>query len=118
MKKSTRILAVLMAFAMLIGSFSVVGSAYQAYKGEAIKDSYNDIDTPTFTTEQYASMGLDELDRMLAEENLFLNVYVGSLDLRSVDSTLTSAVSLVESLPSTLLSLLKDAKELQPPSLN
>ena len=117
MKKSTRILAVLMAFAMLIGSFSVVGSAYQAYKGEAIKDSYNDIDTPTFTTEQYASMGLDELDRMLAEENLFLNVYVGSLDLRSVDSTLTSAVSLVESLPSTLLSLLKDAKELQPPIL-
>lgn len=117
MKKSTRILAVLMAFAMLIGSFSVVGSAYQAYKGEAINGSYNDIDTPTFTTEQYASMGLDELDRMLAEENLFLNVYVGSLDLRSVDSTLTSAVSLVESLPSTLLSLLKDAKELQPPIL-
>lgn len=117
MKKSTRILAVLMAFAMLIGSFSVVGSAYQAYKGEAIKDSYNDIDTPTFTTEQYASMGLDELDRMLAEENLFLNVYVGSLDLRSVDSTLTSAVSLVESLPTTVLTLLKDAKELQPPIL-
>lgn len=117
MKKSTRILAVLMAFAMLIGSFSVVGSAYQAYKGEAIKGSYNDIDTPTFTTEQYASMGLDELDRMLAEENLFLNVYVGSLDLRSVDSTLTSAVSLVESLPTTVLTLLKDAKELQPPIL-
>lgn len=117
MKKSTRILAVLMAFAMLIGSFSVVGSAHQAYKGEAIKDSYNDIDTPTFTTEQYASMGLDELDRMLAEENLFLNVYVGSLDLRSVDSTLTSAVSLVESLPTTVLTLLKDAKELQPPIL-
>lgn len=117
MKKSTRILAVLMAFVMLIGSFSVVGSAHQAYKGEAIKDSYNDIDTPTFTTEQYASMGLDELDRMLAEENLFLNVYVGSLDLRSVDSTLTSAVSLVESLPTTVLTLLKDAKELQPPIL-
>ena len=117
MKKSTRILAVLMAFAMLIGSFSVVGSAYQAYKGEAIKDSYNDIDTPVYTTEQYASMGLDELDRMLAEENMYLYVYVGSLDLRSVNSTLTSAVSLVESLPSTVLSLLKDAKELQPPIL-
>ena len=117
MKKSTRILAVLMAFAMLIGSFSVVGSAYQAYKGEAINGSYNDIDTPTFTTEQYASMGLDELDRMLAEENLFLNVYVGSLDLRSVDTTLTSAVSLVESLPTTVLTLLKDARELQPPIL-
>ena len=117
MKKSTRILAVLMAFVMLIGSFSVVGSAYEAYKGEAIKNSYNDIDTPVYTTGQYASMGLDELDRMLAEENLFLNVYVGSLDLRSVDSTLTSAVSLVESLPSTVLSLLKDAKELQPPIL-
>lgn len=119
MKKSTRILAVLMAFAMLIGSFSVVGSAYTAYKGDKIsgKENYNDIDAPVYNTEQYASMALDELDRMLAEENLFLNVYVGSLDLRSVDSTLTSAVSLVESLPTTVLTLLKDAKELQPPIL-
>lgn len=119
MKKSTRILAVLMAFVMLVGSFSVVGSAYKAYKGDEIssKENYNDIDAPVYDTEQYASMGLDELDRMLAEESLYLNVYVGSLDLRSVDSTLTSAVILVESLPTTVLTMLKDAKELQPPIL-
>lgn len=118
MKKSTRILAVLMAFAMLIGSFSVVGSAYQAYKGEAIKDSYNDIDTPTFTTEQYASMGLDELDRMLAEENMFLNVYVGSLDLRSVDSTLTRPFLWSKAFPQRFFPCLRMPRSFSPPSLN
>jgi hypothetical protein len=57
-----------MAFAMLLGSFSVMGSAYQAYKGEAIKNQYNDVDAVDFTLEQYASMGLDEVDRMLEKE--------------------------------------------------
>ena len=74
MKKSIRILSILMAFAMLIGSFTVMGNAYQAYKGSAISGQYNDVDTPEFTLEQYASMGLDEVDRMLAKEKLVLNV--------------------------------------------
>lgn len=119
MKKSTRILAVLMAFVMLVGSFSVVGSAYTDYKGDKISNesNYNDIDAPVYNTEQYASMGLDELDRMLAEENMYLYVYVGSLDLRSVDSTLTSAVSLVENLPSSILSMVGDASMLKDPVL-
>ena len=83
MKKSIRILSILMAFAMLIGSFTVMGSAYQAYKGSAISGQYNDVDTPDFTLEQYASMGLDEVDRMLAKEKLVLNVYIGTLDVSS-----------------------------------
>lgn len=111
MKKSTRILAILMAFVMLMGSFSVMGSAYQAYKGDAIKDQYNDVDAVDFTLEQYASMGLDEVDRMLAKEKMVLDIYIGTLDLGSVDTTLDSVKSLVGSV-STLLPLLGDAQAL------
>lgn len=111
MKKSTRILAILMAFAMLLGSFSVMGSAYQAYKGDAIKDQYNDVDAVEFTLEQSASMALDELDRMLAKEQMVVDVFIGTLDLSDVNTTLTSVLSLVSSVE-TLLPLLGDAASL------
>ena len=111
MKKSTRILAILMAFAMLLGSFSVMGSAYQAYKGDAIRNQYNDVDAVDFTLEQYASMGLDEVDRMLAKEKLVVDVFIGTLDLGSIDTTLNSVNSLVGSVES-LLPLLGDASSL------
>lgn len=109
MKKSIRILSLLMAFAMLIGSFSVMGSAYAPYKDSAV--SYNDVDAPEFTTEQYASMALDELDRMLLREKIELDIYIGKLDLGSVDTTLASVVSLVASVQN-LLPLLGDASAL------
>ena len=108
MKKSTRILAILMAFAMLLGSFSVMGSAYQAYKGDAIKNQYNDVDAVDFTLEQYASMGLDEVDRMLKKEKLVVDVFIGTLDLGTIDTTLDSVNSLIGSVE-TLLPLLGDA---------
>lgn len=111
MKKSTRILAILMAFAMLIGSFSVMGSAYEDYKGDAIASQYNDVDAVDFTLEQYASMGLDEVDRMLAKEQLVLDIYIGTLDLGSINTALTSVISLVGSVE-TLLPLLGDASAL------
>ncbi|MBQ4626249.1 MAG: hypothetical protein IJB45_03245 [Clostridia bacterium] len=117
MKKSTRILAILMAFAMLIGSFSVMGSAYEAYKGSALYDpakginKYNDIDVPVFNTEQHASMALDELDRMLAKEQIYLNIYIGELDLASLNTTITSVGSLLTKV-SSLLPLLGDAASL------
>ncbi|MGN0547211.1 MAG: hypothetical protein ACI4I3_07745 [Acutalibacteraceae bacterium] len=111
MKKSIRILSFLMAFAMLIGSFTVMGNAYQAYKGSAISGQYNDVDTPEFTLEQYASMGLDEVDRMLAKEKLVLNVYIGTLDVSSINTAITSLKSLLTSV-STLLPMLGDAATL------
>ena len=114
MKKSTRILAILMAFAMLLSSFSVMGSAYKAYKGEAIKDQYNDVDAVEFDLEQSASMVLDELDRMLAKEQMVLDVFIGTLNLSDVNTTLTSVLSLVDSVE-TLLPLLGHASIL--PSL-
>lgn len=118
MKKSTRILSVFLALTMLLGIFSVFGSAYQDYKGTAIQ-SYNDIDKPMFTTEQYATMACDELDRMLAEEQLYLtedDIFVGELDLRSVNQTLSSLGTLIDSADQ-LLPLLGAAKDLSIDSL-
>lgn len=114
MKKSIRILSLLMAFAMLSGIFSVAGSAYAPFKGSPISGQYDDVDSPKFTLEQYASMGLDEVDRMLAKEKINLNIYIGELDLGSIDTALTSVQSLLTSV-SSLLPLLGDAQTL--PSL-
>lgn len=111
MKKSIRILSILMAFAMLIGSFSVMGNAYQAYKNDAIEE-YNDVDAPVFTLEQYATMALDEVDRMLAKEQLSVNIYIGVLNLGSITETIASVESLLSSV-STLLPLLGDAQMLK-----
>lgn len=112
MKKSIRILSILMAFVMLIGSFSVLGSAYQAYKGTAIVDSYNDVDSPEFTLEQYASMGLDEVDRMLAKEQLELDLFgLLYLDLTSIDATIASVEQFIET-GDVLLDMLGDLKTL------
>ncbi len=110
MKKSTRILTILLACMMFFSSFSVLGSAYQAYKDSAIT-SYDDVDAATFTLEQYASMGLDEVDRMLAKEQISLNIYIGTLDLGSISGTIESVENLLESV-STLLPLLGDAQDL------
>ncbi len=112
MKKSIRILSILMAFAMLIGSFSVMGSAYQAYKGSAISGQYNDVDAPEFTLEQYASMGLDEVDRMLAKEQMVLDLLgMLTLDLSSIDATIASVLGFLET-GGTLIMMLGDASSL------
>lgn len=119
MKKSTRILAILMAFVLLFSSFSVVGSAYEAYKGSGMNNSskYNDVNAPVYSTNQYASMALDEVDRMLAKENMTAYVYIGTIDLRSVDNTLTSVYELIRDVPTAVLSLLGDASLLKDPLL-
>lgn len=112
MKKSTRILSILMAFVMLFGSFSVMGSAYQAYKGTVIADQYNDVDAPEFTLEQYASMALDELDRMLAKEQIKLDLLgMLKLDLTSVDATIGSVLSFLDT-GAALITMLGDASTL------
>lgn len=110
MKKSTRILTILLACMMFFSSFTVLGSAYQAYKDDAITN-YDDVDAATFTLEQYASMGLDEVDRMLAKEQISLNIYIGTLDMGSISGTIASVENLLESV-STLLPLLGDAQDL------
>lgn len=119
MKKSTRILAILMTFALLFSSFSVVGSAYEPYKGSGMNNSskYNDVNAPVYSTNQYASMALDEVDRMLAKENMTAYVYIGTIDLRSVDNTLASVYELISTVPTAVLGLLGDAQLLKDPLL-
>ena len=116
MKKSTRMMAILMAMVMLFSSFAVLGSAFENYKGDAIKNSYNDVDAPELTLEQYASMALDEVDRMLAEEEIVVDIYIGTLDLGSVSGAIASIEELLTSV-STLLPLLGDAQDLTIASL-
>ncbi len=101
-----------MAFVMLIGSFSVMGNAYQAYKGDEIAGIYNDVDSPAFSLEQYASMGLDEVDRMLAKEQMVLDLLgLLTLDITSIDACLASVASFLET-GKPLIALLGDAATL------
>lgn len=97
MKKSLRILSLVLAIVLAAGSMSVMGYAYDAYRGTGASVVYDDVDTAALTIDQYASMALDEVDRMLAEENLVVDVYIGTLDLSDVNTTLSSVVSLVNS---------------------
>lgn len=66
MKKSRKILAVLMSVVMLFGTVSMTASAtYSAYLDNAIITQYNSIDRVELTTEQKASLILDKLDVVL-----------------------------------------------------
>lgn len=94
---------------MLLGTVSVMGSAYTAYRDSAIV--YNDVDKPVFTVDQYASMALDEVDRMLAEEQIKLDVYVLTLDLTSIDAALDCIANVFTTLGS-LKGLLGDVQNL------
>ncbi|MBQ6265204.1 MAG: hypothetical protein IJK60_07130 [Clostridia bacterium] len=121
MKKSTRILSVILALTMLLGMFSVMGSAYQAYRDGAITAAtgrgYDDLDKPTFTTEQYASMALEELEKLLASANIYLgpddllNLTDEGLDLRSINKAIASVAAIYENV-SGLLSIAGDAGSL------
>ena len=98
MKSAKRFLSVILAV-ILVCSTLVIGAsaAYNAYKGDAIKNSFNELDKPVLTTDQYASAAMDEIDRMLAKEDMVVNVYIGTLDITSVDKTFDSVYSLVTS---------------------
>ncbi|MCR5522407.1 MAG: hypothetical protein K6F64_02055 [Clostridia bacterium] len=111
MKKSLRLLSLILAVLMMVGSMSVLGHAYQAFRGDGVSLTYDDVNKPTFTAEQYATMALDELDRFLAEKDMFVNIVIDDLDLRGVDVALNSVKS-VYSGASNLLPLLGDAKNI------
>lgn len=111
----------ILALTMLLGMFSVMGSAYQAYRDGAITAStgrgYDDLDKPTFTTEQYASMALEELEKLLASQNIYLspddllNLTDEGLDLRSINKAIASVAAIYENV-SGLLSIAGDAGSL------
>lgn len=96
MKKSRKILAVLMSVVMLFGTVSMTASAtYSAYLDNAIITQYNSIDRVELTTEQKASLILDKLDVVLDKADIVIDLpLIGTLDLTSVDNALNSIYSI------------------------
>lgn len=96
MKKSTRIISLLLAFMMMMGTMSVAASAVRAdYLDSAIMNQYNTIDKVELNLNQKASILLDQLDVMLQKEDIYIDIpLIGSIDLRSTDAALNSIYSL------------------------
>ncbi|MBE6715728.1 MAG: hypothetical protein E7573_02300 [Ruminococcaceae bacterium] len=96
MSKMKKVMAVLMSVVMLCGTVSVAASAaYSPYLGDAIIGQYNSIDKVDLSVEQESSILLDELDIMLAKEEIFLDIpIIGTIDLTTIDGALNSIYNL------------------------
>lgn len=96
MAKSKRLVAILLAVVMMISSMSVAASAaHTAYLDSAITGQYNSIDKVELEKAQKASLLLDDLDIMLAKEEIVLDIpLIGTLDLTSIDAALDSIYDL------------------------
>lgn len=96
MAKTKRLAAILLAVVMMISSMSVAASAaHTAYLDSAITDQYNSIDKVELEKAQKASLLLDDLDIMLAKEEIVLDIpLIGTIDLTSTDAALDSIYDL------------------------
>ncbi len=96
MSKAKRLLAVLMSAIMIFGTVSVAASAvHSPYLDSAITDQYNSIDKVELEKAQKASLLLDDLDIMLAKEEIVLDIpLIGTIDLTSTDAALDSIYDL------------------------
>lgn len=94
MKKSKKLLSVLLAITLIFGSISVgVSAAYAPYQNDALVDgdNYNTIDQVTLTEAQQASLLLDKVDRALADAAISIDIpLIGTLNMTSVDNALNS----------------------------
>lgn len=92
--RTTRLLSVILAVAMIFGSISVgVTAAYAPYLNDALVDgdNYNTIDQVTLTEAQQASLLLDKVDRALADAAISIDIpLIGTLNMTSVDNALNS----------------------------
>ncbi len=98
MRQSKKLLSVLLAVIMVFSTVAVAASASAPWKDEAIAGQYNSLDKPVLTTEQYATAALDEVDRMLNEEQILLtadDIFVGTLDATSIDAALDSVQTIL-----------------------
>lgn len=120
MRQSKKLLSILLAMIMVFSSVSVIANARAEWLDSAV--SYNGFDKPVLTTEQYATAALDEVDRMLAEEEIILTeeeIFVGTLDATSVDNALDSVNTILNgTLWTKFNSLLGDLKNLNISALN
>lgn len=101
MSNAKRFLSVVLAIIMVCSTLVIgANAAYVAYKDAAIRDQYNALDQAVLTTDQYAAAAMDEVDRMLNEEQIHLtrdDIFVGELDVTSIDATMDSVYALVGS---------------------
>ncbi|MGN0562795.1 MAG: dockerin type I repeat-containing protein [Candidatus Fimenecus sp.] len=100
MKKSTKLLSVILAIVMLFSCMSVMASAYDAYD-DSREANYTSNDTglaTLLTDEARASWVCDLVDNLLAGANIYQDVTVAVVDLRSIDalgSTLNQSIALL-----------------------
>lgn len=101
MKKSTKLLSVILAVVMIFSCMSVMASAYQAYD-DSQETVYTSNDTGLsmlLTDEQRASWFLDIVNNLLATVNIKTSVpIVGTIDFTSLDAlcdTLSSLKGLI-----------------------
>lgn len=89
MKKSTKLLSVILAIVMIFSCMSVMASAYQAY-GQGAEAEYTSNDTglaTLLTDEQRASWFCDLVNGLLASANIKTSVpVVGTIDFTSLDA--------------------------------
>lgn len=101
MKKSTKLLSVILAIVMLFSCMSVMASAYQAYDDsqEAVYTSNDTGLAMLLTDEQRASWFCDLVNGLLATANIKTSVpVVGTIDFTSLDAlcdTLSSLSGLI-----------------------
>lgn len=95
MKKSKRLLSILLALTLILGSISIgVSAAHAPYLDDDLLGNYNSIDQVTLTKEQQASLLLDTLDRLLADADIVIDLsIIGELNLTSIDQALSSIYS-------------------------
>lgn len=118
MRKFSKVLSVLLAMVLVFSAASIgVEAQYSAYKDSAIT-SYDSIDKPILTMDQYASMAMDEVDRMLAEENIKVDFDLAGLltisaDFSSMDKALDSIASVYADIESLLPTIGGDVQKLK-----
>jgi len=117
MSNAKRFLSVILAIIMVCSTLVIgANAAYTAYKDAAIAGQYNELDQAVLTTDQYASAAMDEVDRMLDEEQLMFtrdDIVVGDIDLTSLDAAMDSIYAIVHgTLFETLKGMLGDLKNL------
>lgn len=101
MKKSTKLLSVILAVVMIFSCMSVMASAYQAYDDsqEAVYTSNDTGLSMLLTDEQRASWFCDLVNNLLATANIKTSVpVVGTIDFTSLDAlcdTLSSLKGLI-----------------------
>ena len=95
MRKLSKVLSILLAMVLVFSAASIgVEAQYYAYKD--VEVAYDAIDQPILSTEQYASMAMDEVDRMLMKENLTVNETFLALEVKGDFSTVDKALDSVD----------------------